>query len=361
MAILVDGHLDLADNALRKRRDLTLDLEALRALEQRDAQEAMCTLPELRRGGIGIVFATIFVMPRYAADDPFGTYGSAAEARRLAVEQLECYQRWEEEGWIRILRSRTDLESHLEALRLQDAGRVGSAPEEGQSHDSWGEPDDGSCPTGVVLLMEGAEPLRDPGDLQWWVQQGVRIVGPAWKATRYAGGTGAPGPLSEQGLELVDAISHHGLILDASHLAEESFWQALGLNPRKVIASHSNSRNFVDSARHLSDEMIRAIGDRGGTVGLVLANKFLKAGVESGDPKESVTLADVRLQAEHVAGLIGWDRVAIGSDFDGGFGLQETPLELTRAADFHLLGRIAPERHRAGVLGENLLTLLLAS
>jgi membrane dipeptidase len=336
LPIFADGHLDLADNALRKGRDLLLDLASLRAVERKEAEEAMVTLPELRRGGIDVVVATIFVMPRYAADDPFGTYESPEEARRLAVEQLELYQRWEEAGLVQLLRSRSDLTSLL-----------GSEEED--------------RPIGMALLMEGAEPLRDPEDLAWWAGQGLRLLGPAWKATRYACGTGAPGPLTELGIELADAIRHHGLVLDASHLAEESFWQALERARGRVIASHSNSRRFVDSARHLSDEMIRAIGERGGTVGLVLANKFLKAGVERGDPKESVRLADVRLQAEHVAGLIGWDRVTIGSDFDGGFGLQETPHELTRAADFHRLGCIAPDEHRAGVLGGNLVRLLSES
>jgi membrane dipeptidase len=337
VAILIDGHLDLADNALRKGRDLTLELGALRAAEQRTVQEAMVTLPELRLGRIDIVFATLFVMPRHAADNPFGTYESPGEARGLAVRQLELYQRWEEEGRIRLLRSRSELESFL---------TVPSAEER---------------PTGVVLLMEGAEPLRNPEDLGWWREQGVRIVGPAWKATRYAGGTGAPGPLTAMGIELIDAIRHHELILDVSHLAEESFWQALELGPEKVIASHSNARRFVESARHLSDEMIRAVGARKGTVGLVLANKFLKLGVEEGEPKESVAMADVRRHAEHVAGLIGWSGVAIGSDFDGGFGLQETPLELTRGADFSRLDCVAPVAHAAGVLGENLLRLLRES
>jgi membrane dipeptidase len=336
LTVLIDGHLDLADNAIRKRRDLTLTLEELRSLERRSEQEAMVTLPELRRARLTVVFATIFVMPRYAASDPFRTYESPEEARRLAVEQLELYLRWQESGLIQLVRSRADLAS------------LANASEETES-------------TGVVLLMEGAEPIRDPCDLVWWFEQGVRIIGPAWKATRYAGGTGEPGPLTERGLELVDAMRQHELILDASHLAEESFWQAIEMGAEKVIASHSNSRRFVDSARHLSDEMIVAIGDRGGTVGLVLANKFLKSGVERGDPKESVTLADVRLQAEHLASLIGWDKVAIGSDFDGGFGLQETPLELARTADFQRLGCVAPQEHKSGVLGENLLAYLRRS
>jgi membrane dipeptidase len=344
MPLLIDGHLDLAYNVTAARRDLTLELEILRKRERkRKTEVALVTLPELQRGGVGIVFATLFAMPKDALRPPGARppsarqrekrYGTPEEARALAVEQLELYERWEEEGRLRILRSKGDLEAQLEALAQGDST------------------------VGLVILLEGADPLRTPDDLAWWLGRGLRLLGLAWQRTRYCGGTMTPGPLSELGVELVQAMKEAGLPLDVSHLAEESFWGALELGPQ-VLASHSNARALTPSDRHLSDEMIRAIGAREGVIGLVLGNPFVKGGITRKDPKESVTLADVRAQAEHVAGLIGWDKVAIGSDFDGGFGVQETPLEITRGADFIRLGEVAPREARAGPLGENWLHFL---
>lgn len=153
-------------------------------------------------------------------------------------------------------------------------------------------------------------------------------------------------------------MAESGMALDVSHLAEESFWQALDVWQGPILASHSNARALVNTDRHLTDDMISAIAAKDGMIGLVLANSFLKAGVSRGDPKASVTLQDVQVQAQHIASLAGWRRLGIGSDFDGGFGRQEVPFELDRAADFRQLEVIAPLKERAGLLGGNWLEFL---
>jgi membrane dipeptidase len=244
------------------------------------------------------------------------------------------YERWADEGHVRILRTRGDLDEHAR---------------------QW---DGGDRTLGVVVSMEGADPIRTPDELGRWVDRGVRLVGPAWQRTRYAGGTHQPGPLTDAGRALVREMDAAGVAIDLSHLAEEAVRDVLDVSTGLVYASHSNARALTPTDRHLADDTLRAVGERDGIVGLVLGNEFVKAGVERGDPKESVTLADVRAQAEHVAGLVGWERVGIGSDFDGGFGLQETPLEITRGADFHVLGAAAPPEARAGFLGGNWLRFL---
>lgn len=330
-ALMIDGHLDLAYNVLAAGRDLTLPLDELR----RDHPGALVTLPELAAGGVGVVFGTIFVMPAAAAMGGSALKGRAyetpEEARALALEQLDLYERWEDEGRVRIVRTRGDLAGCLPAPATDDR------------------------PTGVVLLMEGADPLRTPDDLAEWTARGLRIVGPAWGRTRYAGGTGAPGPLTELGAELMHALRQEDVVLDVSHLAEESFWNALETGPEKLIASHSNARTFVPTDRHLSDAMIRALGAKGGVMGLVIANVFL-------DPEATApnggALADVKRHAEHVAGLIGWDCVAVGTDWDGGFGAYDVPAEVTRAADFARLGEAVPEAARADFLGGTWLRFL---
>jgi membrane dipeptidase len=348
MPLYVDGHLDLAFNVVAHGRDLTRSVAAIRREEQRDSQEILVTLPELRQGEVGVVIGTLYTAPRDLVRPPDAppltakqrarqralTYATPEEAERQALEQLAVYERWEAEGEIRILRTRGDLAQHEQA---------------------WPS---GDRTIGLIVSMENADPIRTPGDLPAWVERGVRLVGPAWQRTRYCGGTSTPGPLTDLGRDLVRAMTEHGIPLDVSHLAEESFWDALDLDPPFVFASHSNARALTPTDRHLTDAMIEAIGQRDGVVGVALGNELVKADVRRSDPKSSVTLADVRAQAEHIAGLIGWNRVAIGSDFDGGFGLQETPLGITRGADFATLGTIAPPETRDGVLGGNWLRFL---
>jgi membrane dipeptidase len=235
--------------------------------------------------------------------------------------------------------------------------------------------------------MEGADPIRTPDELGWWTARGLRMVGPAWQRTRYAGGTGAPGPLTPLGRDLVAAMQGEGVILDVSHLAEQSFWDAMDLAPERVCASHSNARALVPDDRHLSDAMLDALAARDAVVGLALGNALLvpadvhpadaeeaddgeedadtaeaqdanaedakgtEAQAPRGWPNPRATLADARRHAAHLAGRLGWHRVGIGSDFDGGFGVQETPPALTRGADFARLARLAPPHARDDLLG----------
>lgn len=342
MPLYIDGHLDLASNVTVHGRDLTRGVLAQRRTEQRDEQELLVTLPELQRGKVGIVFGTLFTLPidmvRRPGAPPLQDwqkavcYATPDEAQALALEQLEVYEAWATAGRIRLLRSRDDLAAHVTA---------------------WNE---GDRAIGVVLLMEGADPIRTPDEVDEWLDRGVRIIGPAWQRTRYSGGTKAPGPLTPMGEALIRAMNARNVILDTSHMAEESFWDAMALDPPLVIASHSNARALTPGDRHLTDEMIRAIGRRDGIIGVVLGDEMLRADADSStDP---VTLADVQRHAEHIAALVGWERVAIGSDFDGGFGVQETPVDITRGAHFARLGQVAPPEAREGLLGGNWLRFL---
>ncbi len=339
--VRIDGHLDLAYNAVALGRDLTLPLEALRAREGRSRETAMVTWSELRAANVDVVFGTLFARPHRprpqdaAADahpTPLG-YHDAQGAFDQARAQLDWYERAEDAGHARLIRDRVGLETHLRE-------RADAAPEARR--------------TGVVVLMEGADPVRTPDDLARWWSAGVRLLGPAWGATRYAGGTGAPGGLTDLGVALVEAMAGIGLPLDVSHLAEASFWEALEHHDGVVLASHANARALTPTDRHLSDPMLDALAERDGVVGLVLGNPF----VDPTPGPEGVTLASVARQAAHVAGRVGWSRVAIGSDLDGGFGLEESPRELTRGADFDRLAAIAPAEHRRGVLGDHWLRFL---
>ncbi len=317
----IDAHLDLAYNA-GLGRDLTLDLESLR---DRDplGDTATVTFPELRRGGVGLCLATLFAMPETRDSAGYTTW---QEARVQAVRQLDQYRRWQDAGLIELLGSGKEIREH--------AQRFGAA----------------TSPLGVVLLMEGADPLRDVDDLHFWHSAGVRAIGLSWGKTRYAGGTDAPGPLSDRGRELLGGMRDLGVAQDLSHLDEEAFFEAAELQPR-CFASHSNSRAFVDGNRHLSDEMVRAIGERRGVIGLVLLSTFLRRGWTP--DQRRVELGEVRRHAEHYAELIGWKRVGLGSDLDGGFGNEKTPLGIERYRDLERLAEVLPEDVRTGVMGAN--------
>ncbi len=304
--MIADAHLDLA--MLAPQRDLTQPVPS-------GEQGPLVSFPDLLRGQVALCFATVYVHG----------YRSPAEAEAQGLAQLAQYRSWEQQGLIRILESRAGLQSHLA---------------------SW----DGRGPVGALLLLEGADPLPAPEALADWAAMGLRLIGPAWSATRYSGGTGAPGPLTDLGHALLEQIVRLGLILDVSHLSEEAFWQALAYQP-KLVATHSNARALVPTDRQLSDAMLDAIAARDGRVGVVLFNRFLDPSWERGRPR--LPRAAVGRQLRHLAARVGWGRLGIGSDFDGGFDRSATPLGLDSAADLGKLADLVPPEHRVGFLGRN--------
>ena len=349
MTLIIDGHQDLAHGVLSYGRDLEHgSIHSIRAFEaartdlterQRERGLAMISLPELRRGNVAIVFATLFAIPRESWThpgeiDPDG-YANPEVAEAQALQQLAVYEGWAARGNARLICSRADLEHHLELWR-----------------------EDGL--PGIVVLMEGADPIVRVADLPKWWARGVRIVGTSWGATRYAGGTDAPTGLTALGRELIPALEAQGFTLDISHQSYEAFWDSMAAGAKRVIASHSNTFHLTPTGnRHISDDMIRAIGERDGVIGSVMFNRFLEPRWTREDRRVPVTLANQgKAHMTHVADLIGWNHVGIGSDIDGGLGRDESPEELETIADLHKIGDVVPETAREGVLGGNWLRFL---
>ena len=324
--IVVDAHLDLAFNHFCFGRDPRDSAHVTREREGAKADEAwrgrcMVGLPEMQEGRVGLVFPTIFLLPdsvKVGAGDPASvTYADAREAEALGLRQLDFYRRLVEadESGFRLVGTKADLDTVLTEWKGGGSGKVGMVP-----------------------LMEGADPIRDPDDVQEWFERGVRIVGLAWHGTRYSGGTGEPGPLTPEGRRLVPALQRAGLVLDLSHAAEESFDEALDLSEGHVMASHSNPRALCPGDRQLSDGMIRRLAGRGGVVGVVPFNRMLvEAWADRGRPV--VPLRRLAEAVQHVADVAGTHTaVGIGSDFDGGFGAEATPLGMDTIADLPRLG-----------------------
>lgn len=340
---IVDSHLDLAENVTRAGRDLTLSVSKIREREGRTANQATVSLPELEQGGVAVAFATVTAgLQPSATDANPATVLDARSAEAHALSQIALYERWNGEGRVRLVKSVTDLEHHLTLWRTDRK-------------------------PGLVLLMEGAEPIVSPSDLPAWWRRGLRMVGLTWGDTRYGTGVGTGsttfrrGGLTAAGVALLEAMAEQGFVWDVSHLAEDGVWQGLDLNIPRVCATHANARALTPTDRHLSDAVIRKIAEAEGVIGLVLYNGFLEHGWET-DPSISVTLTEhVRRHAAYLAGVVGWEHGGIGSDLDGGLGLEESPEEINSVADLCEVGEVVPPDAKAGVLGGNWLKFLRRS
>ena len=192
--IIVDAHLDLSYNALNGQ-DVFV---TARNRKPTGPQIPTVGLPDLRAGNVGLVCATVFIEPSLNGGRG---YRNADEAYDQGQKHLAWYRAQQTAGHFRFVKSPEDLKHVEESPSTQYA----------------------------ILLMEGADPLRTPADIAQWYDFGLRIVGLAWKQTRYAGGTGDPGPLTADGVVMAKALDQHHIIHDTSHLAEESFWQLLNL------------------------------------------------------------------------------------------------------------------------------------
>ena len=335
MPLLIDAHEDLAWNALTFGRDYSRSAAATRELEsnnetpQRNGQ-TLLGLPDYLRGQVAVVFGTLYAAPARHRFGEWDTlyYKDSAEAHTVYARQLDYYERLaDEHPQFTLINTQKDLEAVLASW----------------PSDRSGLQDLTGVKVGLVRLMEGADGIREPKEVEWWVERGIRIIGLAWSATRYAGGTGEPGPLTADGRHLLNEMANFNLILDLSHASDESFLEAVERYAGPIIASHANPRALLKMParpeRFLSDDMIRALAARGGVAGIVPYNRFLKADWRVEDGKHAITLDHVLAMIDHICQLTGSaDHAGLGSDFDGGFGVSHTPQEIDTVADLQLVG-----------------------
>ncbi|MBC7834018.1 MAG: membrane dipeptidase [Phycisphaerales bacterium] len=308
-----DAHLDLAYLALMGR-----DLIAGGPSDPPHPPAAV-TLPWLAEGNVVACLGTIFTEAD-GADGPISYPASDADAALdRGLRQLEVYRDWFVAG--------------LAAPLTPGEAVVG-----GRS------PGAGKLQLGI--LIEGADPIRGPDDLEWWARWGVIAVGMAWyKPSRYAGGNGTDLGISDLGRQLVRAIDELGIVHDASHLSDNALAELFELTDARIIASHSNSRALMGdpaNQRHLTDETIREIDRRGGIIGLNLFSKFLRPGLSDGG---RASVDDCVRHIEHVCELVGHRRaVGLGSDMDGGFGATALPSGIDRPRDLEKIAAALSSR-----------------
>jgi len=314
--VIVDAHLDIGWNAISDGRGFLLP-PAPRYLISRSA---------LVGAGVGLVFATLYTAParaRRAMRTRF-VYENAHEAHLMAVSQVNYYRA----SGLRLIGGTAELASYVGGWK------------KGQ--------------LAAILLMEGAEPIETPSQLGAWTSMGVRIIGPAWGRTRYSGGTGAPGGLTEMGHQLLKAMRRHQVILDLSHMADLSVAEAFSIWRGPVMASHSNARELVPGDRQVTRDTVAEIARRGGVVGVSFYQHHLRASGRS-------TLRDVVNQVVHHARSAGGpEHVGLGTDLDGGFDARYAPIK--DAGEIRelpaLLGRHFSRGQVDGIMGGNWLRFL---
>ncbi len=350
--MLVDAHEDLAYNTLVDGRNYLQSAHEIRAREEGSLVPelnglCMLGLPEWLEAKVGVIFATLFTMPRGAAKIGDMSYANSEAAYQQALAQYNIYLQWATaHSQITMITHKSHLEAVLESWNRP----VKKGRDERQ--------------VGLVLLMENAAPIREIDEVGLWYERGVRIIGPAWGTNLYTGSDRNPGPLTSLGRQLLDAMDENKFILDVSHMSDDAAVESLKRYKGPVIASHANPRRLVPSNRMLPDHIIEQIIDRDGIIGVMPANWAVRRDWSEGSGKDSVILADVIEAIEIICQIAGdAHHVGIGSDFDGGFGAESTPAEIDTIADLpRLIDALKDTGFREDyiprVMGQNWLRLL---
>ena len=333
--LMVDAHEDLAYNMLAFGRDYSLPVAETRrkeigsrAIEQNG--DTLLGADVYKRGRVAFVFSTLFAAPKRGKAPAWENflYSNPNEAYKLYSDQIDVYERLFDQHPENFtpIRSLDQFEANLKR---------------------WQQPEP-DAPTGLITLMEGAECVRSINELEEWWERGVRLIGLAWKSTRFCGGTGEPGPLTDEGREMLRAMAPIGFTLDLSHMDWESALQSLDMYEGQIVASHANALNKVKNGRRnrfLTDEIIDGIIQRNGVIGVIPYNTFLDENWKLPDPRSDVPLSMVADQIDYICQRAGSARhAAFGTDFDGGFGLQHIPDGLDTIADLQLLDGILGAR-----------------
>lgn len=339
--LLVDAHLDLAMNALEWNRDLIRPVEEIRAREQAltdkpDRGQGTVSFPEMRRGGVGLCVAT--QIARYVAPgNPLSGWHSVEQAWAMTQGQLAWYRAMEERGELVPIGTRDALDQHLAR---------------------WQHGDTTNAPIGYVMSLEGADSIVTLSHLERAYGQGLRAVGPAhYGPGVYAHGTNACGDMGPRGRDLLREMERLGIILDVTHLCDESFRDALDHFHGPVWASHSNCRSLVPHERQFSDDQLRELIDRDAIIGAAfdawmlvpgwvhLVSKREPPGRDAGPTGLGVTLGTVADHIDHICQLAGNARhCVIGSDLDGAFGRDQCPCGIDTIADLAKLPAVLTAR-----------------
>lgn len=330
---IVDAHLDLSMNAMEWNRDLRSPIDEIRAREKGmtdkpDRGNGTVCFPELRKGNIGLVVATQiarFVSP----ENPLPGWHSPEQAWAQTQGQLAWYRTMEEAGELVQIRYWEDLENHVQQWET-------SRPEDRKA-------------IGYILSLEGADSIVTLDYLERAYQYGLRALGPAhYGPGRYAQGTDATGHMGAKGRALLKEMENLGIILDATHLCDDSFWEAMEHFHGAVWASHNNCRALVNHNRQFSDDQLKELISRGAVIGGVLDAWMMVPEWERrvSDPRKMNCNLEVLIDhMDHICQLAGNAlHIGIGSDLDGAFGREQSPYDLDTIADLQNIPALLSRR-----------------
>ena len=341
---IIDAHLDLSMNAMEWNRDLREPVFDIRRSEQEltdkpDRAKGTVALPELRKGDIGLVVAT--QIARYVEQgNLLPGWHSPEQAWAQTQGQLAWYKCMEDVGEMIMIKDKEGLEKHL-ALWMNN------------------EPNE-KKPVGYILSLEGADSLVTLQHLETAYLYGLRALGPAhYGPGRYANGTDATGKMGAKGIGLLKKMEELNIILDATHLCDDAFWQAMDLFKGPVWASHNNCRTLVNHNRQFSDEMIKALVERGAVIGAALDAWMIVPDWKRGTsiPEDmNCNLEKVVDHIDHICQVAGNAlHVGIGTDLDGAFGKEQCPYDLETIADLQKLGPLFKSR---GYADEDIINMM---
>ncbi len=270
-AIVVDTHCDTLGQFLRQ----TWPRRPPRKLGERSDQGHI-DLPRLVEGGV-----TCQTFAMYT-----GNKAIVPDATLRALQMVDIFY--------------SEIEANDGIVSVTTPDEIVSAKEEGM--------------VAALLSIEGAEPLMgDVGLLRVFYKLGVRMLSFAWNyRTPFADGLNAKraeSKLPDLGVQALEEMERLGMVFDVSHLSDSNFWDVVNIVKGPFIASHSNCRDVCDHPRNLTDDMIRALADHGGVMGMNFAPAFVA--------KENATVENVVDHIDHIIDLVGPDYVGLGSDFDG--------------------------------------------
>lgn len=330
---IVDAHLDLSMNAMEWNRDLRKSIDDIRQSEKGltdkpDRGNNTVSFPELRKANIGLIVAT--QIARYVApDNPLPGWHSPEQAWAQTQAQLAWYRAMEEDGQLVQIRYWDDLENHLQYWESEKSNEKKAI--------------------GYILSLEGADSIVTLAHLERAYQYGLRALGPAhYGPGRYAQGTDATGYMGPKGRALLKEMENLNIILDATHLCDDSFWEALEHFNGPVWASHNNCRTLVNHNRQFSDDQIRELIRRGAVIGGVLDAWMMVPDWQRrvSDPREMNCNLEVLIDhMDHICQLAGNAlHIGIGSDLDGAFGKEQSPYDLETIADLQRIPQLLEKR-----------------
>jgi membrane dipeptidase len=330
MVLIFDAHLDLALNGVDWNRDLRQSVDDIRAQEtylgmtQPGRRTNTLSFPELRATQVAVCLATLLARREQPINDNFG-WTTPQTCYAMAHAHLAYYRAMEREGYLKMLRTKADLERHWNAYSANPSQE----------------------PLGFILTMEGADPILTPDTIFEFHEAGLRALGLThYGANRYGGGTRSEVGLALDAVPLLKNCEQLGITIDMTHLSDVAFWQVAERFHGRIHASHQNARGICNWQRQFSDDQIRLVIERSGVLGVSMDVVMLEDGFVYGQSTPTATLERAVDQMEYVRDLAqgSIQNIGLGTDLDGGYGFEQTPADLNRYRDLQKLTTIMERR-----------------